>query len=342
MKSTFIRLLTCGTLIACIATSCSKSLPHTVDFYHWKTTYEVGPVAKEYMSDLQSENIYLHVFDVVKKNGEIIPEAKIAPFDFDTLTAQNIVPIVFITNNVFNDSNDDYEALANRILSLTNTIFYRNGIGMRGLYTELQIDYDWTKSTRDNYFAFLETLKEKAANYNQTPVTITCTIRLHQIKDADIMGVPPVEKGYLMCYATTNPTDGMDSNSILDVDLLKNYTQNIDTYPLMLDFDLPLFSWGVVTNHMGKTRLINGLSTADVSTDAFKKIGDNKYEVVEDGFVHSLYLNKGFTVEIEEITPSILDKAKSYLDDKLKRDYHIVYFQISDGFLKRFTIDDLK
>ena len=337
MKRTFIRLAACATLCATMI-SCTDSLPHKVDFYHWKTTYEVGTIAKEYMGKLQSENIYLHVFDVVKRNGEIIPEAKLVPFERDTTLTQNFVPTVFITHSVFGNYNDDYEVLADRILSLTNQVFYSNGLSP---YQELQIDYDWTKMTKDNYFKFLQILSGKAENQYH-PAKITCTIRLHQIKDVRDMGVPPVSKGYLMCYATSNPTDGMNSNSILDVELLKSYTQHLEAYPIELDYALPLFSWGVVTNHLGKTKLVNGLSSADMSTDAFKKIGENKYEVVEDGFVHNLYLNKGFTIEIEEITPKLLGKAKSYLDEKLKGNYHIVYFQMSDGFLKRFTIDDLK
>ena len=337
MKRTFIRLAAYATLCATII-SCTDKLPHKVDFYHWKTTYEVGTIAKEYMSKLQSENIYLHVFDVVKRNGEIIPEAKLVPFERDTTLTQNFVPTVFITHSVFGNYNDDYEVLADRILSLTNQVFYSNGLSP---YQELQIDYDWTKMTKDNYFKFLQILSGKAETQYH-PAKITCTIRLHQIKDVRDMGVPPVSKGYLMCYATSNPTDGMNSNSILDVELLKSYTQHLEAYPIELDYALPLFSWGVVTNHLGKTKLVNGLSSADMSTDAFKKIGENKYEVVEDGFVHNLYLNKGFTIEIEEITPKLLGKAKSYLDEKLKGNYHIVYFQMSDGFLKRFTIDDLK
>ena len=60
MKRTFIRLAACATLCATMI-SCTDSLPHKVDFYHWKTTYEVGTIAKEYMGKLQSENIYLHV-----------------------------------------------------------------------------------------------------------------------------------------------------------------------------------------------------------------------------------------------------------------------------------------
>lgn len=333
MKKILIKFSLCLLAIP-LLTSCGSSQPHMVDFYHWKTTYEVSSFAKECMDELNSETFYLHVFDVVKEGEMIVPKAKLLPFEADSTLKQQVVPVVFIMNNVFSDENSDLELLSSRIVSLTNSILSYNGFES---FQEIQIDYDWTASTRDTYFAFLQTLKGQLEE-----AQLSCTIRLHQIKDVAQMGVPPVDKGYLMCYATTNPNDGMSSNSILDIDLLKNYTQNLETYSLPLSYALPLYSWGIVTNHQGKIKLVNGLSTADVNTSAFKKIDDNKYEVVEDGFVQSIYLCKGFTIEIEEITPKLLNEAKSYLDNKLQKSYHIVYYHLSDGFLKRFSIDELK
>ncbi|WP_449399704.1 hypothetical protein [Chryseobacterium wanjuense] len=53
---------------------------------------------------------------------------------------------------------------------------------------EIQIDCDWTAGIRDDYFKFLKELKKVSGK------EITCTLRLHQVKDKNLTGIPPVEK----------------------------------------------------------------------------------------------------------------------------------------------------
>ena len=145
-----------------------------------------------------------------------------------------------------------------------------------------------------------------------------------------------------MCYATSNPREGMTRNSILDMELLKAYTKNINDYPLDFDVILPIYSWGIVTNHLGQVKLVNGLTEADLQSPMFEKQDDNRYLVKDDGFLQSLYVNRGFTVKIETITPELLAEAKHYLDQQIDRDFSWAYFHLSQGFLTRYTIDNLK
>ena len=145
-----------------------------------------------------------------------------------------------------------------------------------------------------------------------------------------------------MCYATSSPMENDTRNSILDMELLKAYTNNINDYPLNFDVILPIYSWGIVTNHLGQVKLVNGLTEADLQTPMFEKQDNNLYLVKEDGFLQSLYVNAGFTVKIETITPELLAETKRYLDHQIDRDFPWVYFHLSQGFLDRFTIEDLK
>ena len=163
-----------------------------------------------------------------------------------------------------------------------------------------------------------------------------------QIRDKDKTGVPPVDRGSLMCYATSSPLDSDTRNSILDMELLKAYTANINEYLLPFDVILPIFSWGVVTNHLGKVKLVNGLAEADLQTPMFEKIDENLYLVKEDGFLQGLYVNSGFIVKVEVITQELLSEAKQYLDQQIDRDFDWVYFHLSQGFLNRYTLDELK
>jgi len=63
---------------------------------------------------------------------------------------------------------------------------------------------------------------------------------------------------------------------------------------------------------------------------------------LEDCFINGLYINKGYTIEIEQISPTLLRNAIEYLDNKIQKDYNIVYYHLSKGFLNRYTIDELK
>ncbi len=361
-------------LMGCL--SCQKGEPrHSINFYHWKSSYQVDEEVRTYTKELGCEKIYLHYYDVVKKDGRVFPVNFIKPIKQNLLRQDSvrIIPVIFIANEVFmnmDESGLNLQELAGKISRLNNTIAsYVGGPSYRVVhvenggetlsdrsvpvdypdrpvsvddsnspqYREIQFDCDWTQTTKESYFAFLSLMKKSLPG-----VKITSTIRLHQIKDRETMGVPPADKGYLMCYATSGVDDGSDSNSILDINLLKNYTQNLESYPLPLDYALPLFSWGIVSNQNGKVKLVNGLTNSDMDEARFKKIGENKYEVLEDCFLNGLYINEGFTIEIEEITPPLLRSAIQYLDEKLKKDYTIVYFHLSKGFLKRYSIDDLK
>ena len=318
--------------------SCRHENSHQVNFYYWKANVQTGEVERDYYNMLGSQKLYIRLFDIDTENGKAIPLGKIKPFRANEVFAGfnqvEYVPVVFITNRTFEQYTDkeNIKLLATQVLSLINEMSRYNKIDD---YKEIKIDCDWTAGTKNAYFDFLKVLGE------QSKFDVTCTLRLHQVRDKADTGVPPVGKVYLMCYATSSPTEGMDRNSILDIGLLKGYTKNINDYPLSFDIALPLYSWGVIKNHLGEIRLMNGLTAEDLQLPTFKRIGDNNFEVMEDCFLQGMYINSGFTIKIEEITPGLLKETKEYLDEKIKNGYDIVYFHLSKGFLSRFSIDDL-
>jgi hypothetical protein len=64
-----------------------------------------------------------------------------------------------------------------------------------------------------------------------------------------------------MCYSTSSPLEKSDKNSILDVNILKSYLSKMEDYPVKkIEVALPIYSWGIITNHLGKHKLINALS----------------------------------------------------------------------------------
>ena len=325
----FLILFVLPLLVACE----KEPKAHTVSFYYWKRNVQFGDTEKEYFRKLDCEKLYLRFFDIdLDSDNYPTPRAKVALFNPKELNAK-YVPVVFITNRTFKEMKYTPETLAGSVYELIQKVVEKNNIPP---IDEIQIDCDWTASTRHEYFTFLKELKKESGK------KITSTLRLHQVKDRELAGIPPVDKAYLMCYATASPKDANAENSILDMELLKGYTKNINTYPLYLDIALPLYSWGVVTNHRGDIRLINNVDINGMVPDYFKETGTNTYEALDDFFLQGIYLNKGFTLRIERIDPVLLNEARSYLDNKIEGNYNIVYYHLDKPFLERFTIDELK
>lgn len=328
-------------LLACVATlfscyACDKTtfstIPHDTNFYYWKRSIEINEVEKNYLDELKTETLYVRYFDVINNaDNQIVPNAKALIPDSLRIN-QSVTPVVFIDNNVFYNQEIDMEGLVNKMTYLIKEMNKYMGVKIN---EEIQIDCDWTPSTRDAYFNFLSTLK------NTTQEKVSCTLRLHQIKDCQTTGIPPVDKGFLMCYATTSPKDDTTENSILDMNLLKNYTANIEKYPLDFDVILPLFSWGVVRNHKNQIKLINALNINDIQ-EYVEKIGENVYQVKEDFFYKGLYINKDFTIRVEMITPKLLGEAKIYLSSKLTKPYTLVYYHLDEDLLSAYSLEQLK
>ena len=330
------RLLLIVPLLALMLSACTTRRNHDVDFYYWKSKCAIGETERSYFGQLESKRLFIRLFDVDMQDGVAMPVGQIQGFGKDQLPSGSVkvIPVVFITNQTFLNyvSDDDIEMLASNVSKAVSHVMEKAEVA----YDEIQIDCDWTERTCDPYFRFLKRLADLSGQ------DISCTLRLHQIHEPEKTGVPPVVRGSLMCYATSSPMEGMSRNSILDMELLKAYTNNINDYPLNFDVILPIYSWGIVTNHLGQVKLVNGLTEADLQTPMFEKQDNNLYLVKEDGFLQSLYVNAGFTVKIETITPELLAETKRYLDHQIDRDFPWVYFHLSQGFLDRFTIEDLK
>jgi len=314
--------------------ACKPKREHAIDFYYWKTNVSFDETEQEYFQQLGCRRLYIRFFDVDNDGTGIRPLAQVKPFEYEALQAE-YVPVIFITNRTFSGINrQGISDLAQHVFGLTSNITAVNKLPE---INEIQIDCDWTSSTRNDYFQFLECLK-KVSNKK-----ITCTIRLHQIAERQKTGVPPVEKGYLMCYATSSPTDFSEKNSILDIPLLKSYLKTINDYPLTFDVALPIYSWAVVKNHLGNIKLINNVTEAELRAEnRFRALPDKSYEATDNFFFRGIFLNKGFRIKVEEISPELLQEAKMFLNKHINRDYRIVYYHLDQTFLEQYTVEQLK
>ncbi|WP_415325322.1 hypothetical protein [Chryseobacterium sp. MMS23-Vi53] len=312
--------------------SCEKKQSHRYTFYYWKTNLALDKTEKEASQKATYPYLYTRFFDVDKINGKFQPVGvftKDKSFNLDK--DKQIVPTVFITNRSFiNITEDEIQLLAER----TNDLIQRKIIlHQLKANQEIQIDCDWTAGTRDDYFKFLKKLKEVSGK------SITCTLRLHQVKDKNTMGIPPVDRVFLMCYSTSSPLENSDKNSILEVNILKSYLSKLENYPIKtIEVALPIYSWGIVTNHLGKHKLINALSKKDLQNPDLKKISETEAEVQKDGFYFGHYLNKGFRIKVEDISDEQLQDVVNFLEKKINH-FNIVYYQLDSKFVTGQNFD---
>lgn len=311
--------------ICLLVISCSKKQKHPYSFYYWKTHLKLNETEKKSLSESTNPVLYTRFFDVDKVGEKFQPVAVITK-DKSFETDKQIVPTVFITNQTFlHIKKEEIHFLAESIHQLIKKKAQDYQLKINN---EIQIDCDWTAGTKDDYFEFLKQLKKISQK------EITCTLRLHQVKDKNLTGIPPVEKVYLMCYSTSSPLENSDKNSILDLNIMKSYLSKLEDYPIKkIEVALPIYSWGIVTNHLGKHKLINALSAKDLDNPDFKKISYNEIEILKDGFYFGNFLNKGFKIKVEEISPEQLNSAIEFLDKKISS-YNIIYYQLDGKFVE--------
>lgn len=310
--------------ILLVMVSCGRTESHPYTFYYWKTHLKLDQNEKKALDKASVPFLYTRFFDIDKSAGKFQPVAVITK-DQSFRTEKKIVPTVFITNqSMYRISAEEIRFLAKSVHDLVQK---KANDYKLNISNEIQIDCDWTAGTRDDYFKFLRELKKVSGK------EITCTLRLHQVKDKSQTGIPPVEKVYLMCYSTSSPLENSNKNSILDVTVLKSYLSGLENYPIKkIEVALPIYSWGIVTNHLEKHKLINALSKKDLQNPGFKKITDNEVEIMKDGFYFGNYLNKGFRIKVEEISQEQLQDVTDFLEKKIPH-FNVIYYQLDSKFV---------
>ena len=219
-------------LMLLLAVGCQQqNTPRTTlrSAYYWSTEWRSEPRVMEQTKGL--DRLYLRFFDVVlDRNGEPMPNATLR-FSAKLPRKVEVVPVVFIVNDVMkNVKNTDElaEKVLRRILQISET----HDIGVK----EVQIDCDWTLTSRRNYRIFLSQLRRLAA---AKQLALSATIRLHQLSQP----VPPVDKGVLMMYNTGDFTDLRCEHPILDLRDVVPYLKYLSGYRLPLSPAYPLFSY---------------------------------------------------------------------------------------------------
>ena len=307
-------------------------------FYHWQTELDLSDFEKNYLQKTGVQKIYVKFFDVDKEGEEIIPKALIYGDSLAYLLREKtIVPTIFITNRTLkNISEAEISDLAQKMVAKITYLATSHQL----LFSELQLDCDWTLTTKDAYFTLIHQIRQLLP----ATVKISATIRLHQIKFYDKTGVPPVDRGMLMYYNMGDLEDKATANSIIDNTIGSQYLQNARHYPLELDMALPIFAWGVLFRDGRMIRLINDLRGADLAdTSRFEKSDPTHFAIKQSSYLKSYYLYAGDEIRLEKSEFKDLEEAAAILSPLVNTDQmNLVFYHLDSTNLATFSPDYLK
>jgi len=327
-------------LTVCSLCSCQRN-HHTVTraFYYWKTTYNPTTYELNALQQLQVQKMYIRLFDVDWSNATKqaypvatirMPDAKGTTFDF--------VPVIFITQKTLtNLSAKNIPELSERINSLAQAVCSQSAIRP----TEIQIDCDWTAKTKDAYFQLLTALKTQPFFSGKT---LSCTIRMHQVKYTTSSGIPPVDKGLLMCYNMGNMKKPGTHNSILDADVAKSYLSGIDRYPLPLDIALPLFSWSILFRDKQFVGILRDVyPPALEGSGLFRKLDANRFQCMQDTVWQGYTLAKNDLIHFEEPSQSTIAEIAAYTAKRVGNEkLNVIFFSCDSITLSKHSVHDLE
>lgn len=269
----------------------------TKSVYFWKNTFTITTADSILLRQMGINKVYCKLMDVDWSPVHHAYPASQTHIYTTTQLRQQFVPVVFITNRTMqNCGSNEIADLAQKLWAKISPLRKDYKID------EIQLDCDWTESSRKNYFNLISALKKISST------KISVTIRLHQYKYRSKTGIPPADRGMLMCYNIDDIKNIETENSIYtESEALKYFTVK-SPYPLELDFALPSFSWGVLFSRGKFKAIIDELDENKLEYKSYiAPLGNNRYQVTAD-VVHQrpkafddIYLRNGDIIRYENI-----------------------------------------
>lgn len=340
MRNTFLFLFT-GCLFCTCGCTAKQKQPRIIEqsFYYWKTNYKLNDFEKNQLDSRKIKTLYIRFFDIdwdENLNREL-PAGQIQ-FAENPDTSLTVIPVVFITNETMKRL--DAAGVAKLAENIINLIQKTCAAFSISKIPEVQIDCDWTTATKSNYFYLLEEIKKHLFLKNKK---ISATIRMYQLKYADKTGIPPVDKGLLMCYNMGNLKNPATSNSIIETAELKKYIRSLSAYPLPTDVALPLFEWKVLFRNNNYAGLIQNLPDDSLKNNSAVTQSGNQYSFTRGIKVAGYSFVTGDVLRDEKsIYDEVLTSAKEiagYLKNTRPR---IVLYHLDSVILKKYTSHELQ
>jgi hypothetical protein len=326
--------------------SCTKKNKITVlepSFYYWNSHDYLDLTSKTTLKNIGVKKLYIKYFEIdySEAMGNFpFEKTNFNNHDFSSADSLSVIPTIYIKNSIFKFNNrESLDELAENIIFLIDKYNKeRFGNLQNHTFNEIQLDCDWTKSTRDNYFYLLQKVKQLSNK------KISCTLRLYPYKYPEIMGIPPVDSATLMCYNLIKPLEQKNKNSILDINELKSYLNTFRKYPIHLDIALPIFCWTQIYQNNQFQGLID-LNSKEIQS--FTKAKSSMwYEVTKDTMIYANsrhYFRVGDQLKVEDISIETLHEAISVIKENVSLDNQttVTLFNLNNATFKRYSNDQI-
>lgn len=316
--------------------SCSKKKETQASkgIYYWRQELNLSTWENNFIAKNNINILYIKFFDLDIRgdSSNVIPIAVLMVNKALPTIITEIIPVVFITNrSLLNKTEIEIDSLAFKLVKKVVSTSTKNNLPFK----QLQIDCDWSQKTKENYFLLLKKIKQYSSK------TISCTIRLHQIKYYKNTGIPPVERGMLMYYNMGELKKINETNSIHNYETGKSYTQKLKEYPLKLDVVFPAFSWAVKYKNNSFTGIWNEASQAQLNdTSLFEKLENNSYRVRYN--IENNYLYKDDIVRWENSEMNSVLKSCNWIKSKINTDsFSLSIFHLKEEKLKEYDEKEL-
>ncbi|MEI6947003.1 hypothetical protein V9K67_07345 [Paraflavisolibacter sp. H34] len=328
---TFLLLFSLPMVLAGCSTGPERKVQRA--FYYWRSSFQLDSAERKALTGLHCRRLYVKFFDVTWNEESQAPQpAAQIRFSEKPPAGLTITPVVFITHETLRHlAPMGIPELARHLARLTEQLALTHGLR---LSNEVQIDCDWTAATRTPYFRLLQALRREPFFRHKT---FSATIRLHQLKYISQNGIPPVDKGLLMCYNMGNLRRPETGNSIIETTELQKYIRNLDSYPLPLDVALPLFDWYV----WFRGRQYQGLFHSYQLPDAGRR--ERRIVFTRDTVVNGYAFTKGDWLRYEGSPPAALMEAAKLLDRKLRnKEISVIFYHLDRHHLNRYQPYELE
>jgi hypothetical protein len=323
------------TLVLVLAGCTDPKLPGNNDHvigpgvYYWKTTWDLSLEQQAELHAVGVRQLFIHFFDVDWNFNQEQAQPKGILSLPDSLQLDEdlaITPVVYIVERVFRQA-VNVEDLAQRVGRTIEGMMA--GSAALRTATRWQIDCDWTPTSRDRYFNFLQALQQQFPDK-----TINVTIRLHQYREREDNGVPPVSEGLLMCYNMEPVGDADTQNAIYQEDLLRGYLK-APPYPLRLDAGLPVFAWGAAF----RDAQFLGVVPPPVASPGFlKPVSTNYFLVLKDTTLLETFVRPGDDIRYDGATKTELLTAAALLRERPEtRD--LLFFDWRMDMLEKWPVE---